>query len=217
MLCSEVLDSIRQIVNDPNDVAYPLPQKLAALNEGCRALMVYRPEATASTVNVAVALGSLQTMPADSLRLLKVHCNCLGPSGGTVGKSVRLMDLDRISDRVSDWQTKTGLDVLEYGYDQANPDVFWVYPSLLSNTDRFLKITYQKNITIANENDTFPLRDAYSVPVKEWALYSLFSGDSEESPTYAKAQAHQKTFFDLLNIKGQADGVSPSNDKARAK
>ena len=215
MLCSAILNIVRTITNDPNDVVYSLSQKEQALNEAIRAVSLHRPDSAAITTNVALVSGTKQSLPSDCVRLIRVIRNKSGPGGTTTGKSVRLMDLNRISDRVVDWHNVVGDDVLEYGYEQSNQSVFWVYPHIGAASNKFVEVIYQRSIPDVVSADTFPINDLYSVAVKEWMLYSLWSSDNEQSPNYAMALKKLEVFFTLLGLKGESDKNSPNDEKSR--
>ena len=215
MLCSAILNTVRTITNDPNDVVYSLLQKEQALNEAIRAVSLHRPDSAAITTNVALVSGTKQSLPSDCVRLIRVIRNKSGSGGTTTGKSVRLMDLNRISDRVVDWHNVTGDDVLEYGYEQSNQSVFWVYPHIGAASNKFVEVIYQRSIPDVVSADTFPINDLYSVAVKEWMLYSLWSSDNEQSPNYAMALKKLEVFFTLLGLKGESDKNSPNDEKSR--
>ena len=215
MLCSAILNTVRAITNDPNDVVYSLSQKEQALNEAIRAVSLHRPDSAATTTNVALVSGTKQSLPSDCVRLIRVIRNKSGSGGTTTGKSVRLMDLNRISDRVVDWHNVVGDDVLEYGYEQSNQNTFWVYPHIGSASDKFVEVIYQRSIPDVVSADTFPTNDLYSVAVKEWMLYSLWSSDNEQSPNYQMAIKKLEVFFTLLGLKGESDKNSPNDEKSR--
>jgi hypothetical protein len=195
MLCSEILNTVRTITNDPNDVVYSLSQKEQALNEAIRAVSLHRPDSAATTTNVALVSGTKQSLPSDCVRLIRVVRNKSGAGATTTGKSVRLMDLNRISDWVVDWHNVTGDDVLEYGYEQSNQNTFWVYPHIGSASNKFVEVIYQRSIPDVVSADTFPINDLYSVAVKEWMLYSLWSSDNEQSPNYQAALKKTRDIF----------------------
>ena len=215
MLCSAILNTVRTITNDPNDVVYSLSQKEQALNEGIRAVSLHRPDSAAVTDTVALVPGTKQSLPIECVRLIRIVRNKSGAGAATTGKSIRLMDLNRISDRVVDWHNVVGDDVLEYAYDQYNQNVFWVYPHIGSATNKFVEVIYQRSIPDVVSADTFPINDLYSVAVKEWMLYSLWSSDNEQSPNYAMALKKLEVFFTLLGLKGESDKNSPNDEKSR--
>lgn len=215
MLCSAILNTVRTITNDPNDVVYSLSQKEQALNEGIRAVSLHRPDSAATTANVALVPGTKQSLPSDCVRLIRVVRNKSGSGATTTGKSVRLMDLNRISDRVVDWHNVTGDEVLEYGYEQSNQNTFWVYPHIGSAVNKFVEVIYQRSIPDVVSADTFPINDLYSVAVKEWMLYSLWSSDNEQSPNYQMALKKLEVFFTILGLKGESDKNSPNDEKSR--
>jgi len=215
MLCSEILNTVRTITNDPNDVVYSLSQKEQALNEAIRAVSLHRPDSAAVTANVALVSGTKQSLPIECVRLIRIVRNKSGAGATTIGKSIRLMDLNRISDRVVDWHNVVGNDVLEYAYDQYNQNVFWVYPHIGDAVNKFVEVIYQRSIPDVVSADTFPINDLYSVAVKEWMLYSLWSSDNEQSPNYAMALKKLEVFFTLLGLKGESDKNSPNDQKSR--
>jgi hypothetical protein len=194
---------------------YSLSQKEQALNEAIRAVSLHRPDSSATTANVALVSGTKQSLPSDCVRLIRVVRNKSGSGATTTGKSIRLMDLNRISDRVVDWHNVVGDDVLEYAYEQSNQNTFWVYPHIGSSVNKFVEVIYQRSIPDVVSADTFPINDLYSVAVKEWMLYSLWSSDNEQSPNYQAALKKQEIFFNLLNVKGATDKNSPSDEKSR--
>lgn len=213
MLCQVIIDSVSVTINDPNHVVFSEAQKITALNEAILATAMYRPDATVMMANIAIVAGTKQTLPNDAVRLLRVVRNI---NNTTAGKTVRLMSLDRISDRVSDWHNKTGSEILEYAYETTNPLVFWVFPSLTDITNRYLEVVYQKALTpISASSETFPINNVYFPAVKEWMLYVLWGGDDEQSPNYNKALKRQESFFNLLQVKTASDTNSPSDSKAR--
>lgn len=217
MLSSIIIDALRTAINDPNDVVFSLAQKIAALNEGVRATSLYRADSTAYTSNVTLVAGAKQGLPTDCMRLLRVTRNMTGSGGTTVGKAVRLMNVDRLTDSNQSWQTTTGDEVLEYGYDTFNPRVFWIFPGAPATpTNRYVEVVYQRSVPeVALVGDDFPLDDSYSVAVKEWALYVLWGSDGDEAPNYNKALQRQKSFFDILGVREKGDSLSPTSDKAR--
>lgn len=215
MLCSEILNAVRTITNDPNDVVYSLSQKEQALNEGIRAVSLHRPDSAAVTADITLVPGTKQSLPSDCVRLIRIVRNKSGASASTIGKSIRLMDLNRISDRVVDWHNVTGNDVLEYAYDPNNQTVFWVYPHIGLASNKFVEAIYQRSIPSVVSSDTFPINDLYSVAVKEWMLYSLWSSDNEQSPNHQAAIKKLEVFFTLLGLKGESDKNAPNDEKSR--
>lgn len=217
MLCSVILDALRTAINDPNDVVFSTAQKIAAINEGIRATALYRADSTAYTANVTLVAGAKQSLPSDCMRLLRLTRNMTGSGATTIGKAIRLMNIDRLTDSNQDWQTSSGSEVLEYGYDAFNPRAFWVFPGVPANPiNRYVEAVYQRSVPeVAASGDTFPLDDSYSVSVKEWALYVLWGSDGDDSPNYNKAMQRQKSFFDILGIRASGDSITPTGEKAR--
>lgn len=204
MLCSKIIENVNSIINDPSNVAFSLSRKIDVLNDAIRAVILVRPESSSVYYSHSIQDDTKQTLPNDCFRLLKVIRNV---DGTTRGKSIRKMDLDRVSDRVVDWhETVTNGDVLEYAYDNSIQNIFWIYPKPSSIVNKKIELIYQKNISeVTAITDTFPLNDSYSVAIQEWMLYSLWGGDDEQSPNYTKGLKRYESFFNLLGVKKQAD------------
>lgn len=204
MLCSKIIENVNSTINDPSNVSFSLSRKIDVLNEGIKAVVLIRPESSSVYYEHQVQDDTKQTLPSDCFRLLRVIRNI---NGTTKGKSIRKMDLDRVSDRVVDWHfSDSASEALEYAYDNTIQNVFWVYPKLQDVTNRKIELVYQKNVQeVSSTSDAFPINDAYSVAVQEWMLYLLWGGEDEQSATYNKALKRYESFFNLLGIKKQAD------------
>jgi hypothetical protein len=94
------------------------------------------------------------------------------------------------------------------------PKEFYVYPPAPVSPVIGVDVSYIRAIpTITASTDTLPVDDYFSSALQEWMLYSLWSGDDEQSPNYSAAQAHLRAFFELLQVKAAADGSA--NPKAK--
>ena len=215
MLCSVILARIRKKLNDPNATAWTDNSDLIpALNEALQALISYRPDAASFTTMMLLVAGTRQTLPSDGVRLLKVIRN-RGQNGlSDAGRAIRKADMLVQDALIPDWHETVGQTVIdEYFYDSITPKDFYVYPPVAVSPTIGIDISYVRVLpTITAGTDTFPVDDYFAPAVQEWMLYSLWCGDDEQSPSYAAARSHQKTFFELLQIKASSDGaVNPKS------
>ena len=213
MLCSVILQNVNFALDDPNDVKYSLPQKIAAINSALQALVSYRPDAASYTAMMLLVAGTRQTLPSDGVRLLKVIRN-RGVSGlSDAGRAIRKADMLVQDALIPDWHETTGQTVVdEYFYDSITPKDFYVYPPAPVSPVIGVDISYVRVLpTITAGTDTLPVDDYFAPAIQEWMLYSLWCGD-DQNPNYAVARSHQSTFFDLLQIKASSDGaVNPKS------
>ncbi len=215
MLCSAILSRIRKKLNDPNATAWTDNSDLIpALNEALQALISYRPDAASYTTMMLLVAGTRQTLPSDGVRLLKVIRN-RGQSGlSDAGRAIRKADMLVQDALIPDWHETTGQTVIdEYFYDSITPKDFYVYPPAPVSPVIGVDISYVRVLpTITAGTDTLPVDDYFAPAIQEWMLYSIMGSDDEQNPNYAVARAHQKTFFDLLQIKASSDGaVNPKS------
>jgi hypothetical protein len=214
MLCSVILQNVNFALDDPNDVKYSLPQKIAAINSALQALVSYRPDAASYTAMMLLVAGTHQTLPSDGVRLLKAIRN-RGVSGlSDAGKVIRKADM-LVQDAIDpDWHTTTGQTVVdEYFYDSNTPKEFYVYPPVAVSPTIGIDISYVRVLpTITAGADTFPVDDYFASAIQEWMLYLLWGGDDKQNQNYADARSHLSTFFQLLQIKASSDGaVNPKS------
>lgn len=214
MLCSVILQNVNFILDDPNNTFFSLSQKIAAINSALQALVSYRPDAASLTAMMLLVAGTRQTLPSDGVRLLKVIRN-RGVSGlSDAGRAIRKADMLVQDALIPDWHTTTGQTTIdEYFYDSITPKDFYVYPPAPVSPIIGIDISYVRVLpTITAGTDIFPVDEYFAPAIQEWMLYSLWCGDDEQNPNYAAARSHQKTFFDLLQIKSASDGaVNPKS------
>ena len=214
MLCSVILQNVNFALDDPNDVKYSLPQKIAAINSALQALVSYRPDAASYTTMMLLVAGTRQTLPSDGVRLLKVIRN-RGQSGlSDAGRAIRKADMLVQDALIPDWHETTGQTTIdEYFYDSITPKDFYVYPPAPVSPVIGVDISYVRVLpTITAGTDTLPVDDYFAPAIQEWMLYSIMGSDDEQNPNYAVARSHQSTFFQLLQIKAASDGaVNPKS------
>lgn len=197
-------------------MSWTVTQLIEWVNDAIRALTLVRPDSTAVTVNFQLTAGNTkQTLSsATDIRFIKALRN-KGADGNTVGKAIRLGNMSALDSLKPDWHTETGLSYIkEYMFDEVRPDEFWVYPKPL--TAFYIEIIKQIIATqVTVVGDTLPVKDIYAPALIEWCCYRAFSRDSERTPNWARAARHFQAFFNLLQVKVQADMAI--NPKVREK
>ena len=208
MLASGVLNRVSEILQDTTSNTWTQAQLISWLNDALLSLALVRPDA--STTSAAYLLTAGKTKQALSgssdLRLISVDQN-LGSDGLTAGRSIRLVDKKTKDAVTPDWHTDAPATVIkEYMFDKDRPTLFWVYPRPHLTTPVYVEMF--KSVapaSIADVGDTLPVKDVYGPALIEWCCYRSFSRDSEQTPNWQRAARHFSAFFNLLQVKMQAD------------
>lgn len=203
---SVVLTRVSEILQDTASVTYTAPQLIEWLNDAIRALVLVRPDSTSITSSILLIAGTQQTLAAGELRLIRVIRN-MGANGSTVGRAIKLGSINDLDAFNPDWHTAAAAIVVkEYMHDEARPDEFWVSPPVHATTPVHVQaIRSVLPTAMSAATEVIPVDDIYSPALIEWCCYRAFSRDSESTPNWQRAARHFAAFFNLLQIKMQAD------------
>ena len=216
MLVSAITARVSEILQDDvSQTTWTAPQLLQWVNDALRAVTLVRPDSTSVTASVLLVAGTLQTLTgANDLRFIRVIRN-MGANGSTIGNAIRIGDMLAMDLLNPGWHTEAQQSVItEYMYDDTRPKEFWVYPPAVAP----LYVQLSKSVLpadVAAVGDTLPVDDIYGPAVIEWCCYRAFSRDSEETPNWQRAARHFSAFFNLLQVKVNADMAINPNVRAR--
>ena len=203
MLVSDLAASIRRTLNDADKVTFSDADVVAAINEALSALCIYRPDAAAKTAVVMLTAGTRQQLPTDGSRFIRMIRN-RGTDGVMIGRAIHQCDFPTLDDIAPGWHQLSANYVAEYAFDPHSPREYWTYPAVPQG-GLYAEITYSQRFATVALSDSLPVDDVYSQPLKEWALYVLWGGDTDSSPNYSQAVGRRDTFFSLLQVRTQAD------------
>ena len=173
---TNLLARIRDTLQDTTSVRWSDAELRRYINDAQREIVNFRPEASAKTANVALVVGTRQTIPTEGLRLIKITRNMSDASGGATGKrAVRLVNVDILNAQDPDWHDPTatgssthGTTVKNYVFDDDDPRVFYVYPGA-SSTSTFLEIVYSKSPTdLTTGSSTIDIDDTYANAIMDF-------------------------------------------------
>jgi hypothetical protein len=213
MQAQKIITDIATILNDTGGITYTTNQIINAINDAQRLVCIHKPDACTSTSNFSITPATAkQTLPATVNRLLRVTRN-MGANGSTPGKAVRsITSIDELSNMDANWPITAGSSVSDYAYDDAVPGVFWIYPVPAST--HFLEIqTANIPVDITIATDPIAINDIYAPVLTSWALYRIWSRDSEDGPNYSRAMENKGTAMNLLGIKLSMDAQSSPNSR----
>ena len=170
------------------------------LNAAIRALILVRPDAGATTENVLLVPGVLQTLPSDALRLLDITRN-MGTAGTTAGKIITPSARKHLDYANLLWPAGTGdVAVDNFSYNKENPQIYYVTPPIHATTAVYVEMqTSQLPTTITDEDDVMETNDVFFEPLVQYMLYKAYSVDDEDVE-FSKAIAFMQNFFNLLQV-----------------
>ncbi len=129
-LVSEIFDSASGPLLDPLFKRWGQGTRFALLKEAQREIVRLKPEANSGFINIELAAGSRQALPATALRLMDVSRN-MGVDGGAPGLPIAVIDRALLDQMAPDWHFQmvaADAPVQHYAYDDRHPRYFWVYP-----------------------------------------------------------------------------------------
>jgi len=215
---------IEDALQDSTNVRWPEAELLRYINDAQREIVNFRPEASADHSNVALVVGTEQSIPTTALRLIKVVRNMSAAGSSATGKrAVTLVDMDIINSQDPDWHdpTVTGdaahtTTVKHYMFDEDDARKFYVYPGA-STTSTFLEIITSRNPTdLANTSATIYIDDMYGNAIVDFALYKCFMKDAEFAGNMERSQLHYQLFMSSLSGGSQVQFALSPNQDARS-
>ena len=158
-----VIDKVQITLQDTTGVRWPESELVSWVNDAQREIALLKPDASAVNANVTLAEGTLQTIPSDGNRLLKVIRNT--DANGKGQRSIRLVKQEVLDSQTPSWHDEnvTGeaahsTEVKHYVYNEENPRNYYVYPGTSSAAVK-IDIIYSAN----------PATVITGVPATAWA------------------------------------------------
>lgn len=209
MLASDIIDRARLVLNDTvATYRWADSEFFKWINDGQRAIVLVRPDASVSVETLTCAAGTKQSLPAGAIRLLDVTRNI--NADNSVGRAVRLVDRDILDSQDPNWHADTQQAVVKnYIYDNRSPNVFYVYPPAKSTSK--VEIVISKNPTdVTATSSSLALADIYAEPLLNYVLFRAYNKDAEFATNAQLATNYFQVFSAMLGIKTQKDvGYSP--------
>lgn len=188
------------ILNDEERIRWPLPERIAWINDAASEIVIIRPPAHSVTEVVELEEGALQYAPEQALLLLDVVRNI--KANDKPGKAVTRTDRMLLDEQVPGWyEAKLSSTILHYTFDDRLPREFYVYPPAAAGTK--VEVRYSAPpAPVADIDDELDLHRAYIGPVVSYVLYRALAKDSEYA-NGAVAAAHLQAFNQALGARNE--------------
>lgn len=185
------------ITDDDGQYRWDNDVLLGYLNEGQRAVVALRPEASMTTGSVLLVAGTKQDLPTGGLSLIDVNRN-MGAAGTTPGRTIQRISGEELDLYDPDWHLATaGVAVKHFVYNPEVPKVFYVYPPQTASPE-YIEMSYSTPpADVANIGTVISIDDIFEPALLQYLLYMAFSQDAPIGDM-TKGGAHMNTFIGLL-------------------
>ena len=196
-----ILNRVAAILNDEEFVRWEESELLEWMNDGQR--VIARGPATDVYVlrdNVTAVAGTVQDLPADSIRLVDVIKNV------SDGSAVYQSDYATVDMLSSTWRASTAGVAEVYFYDERNPKQFEVYPPQAGG--ELIEIVYNAQPANAQITGSILIDDMFADALIDYVVYRALSKDTEDTGLdLKKATAHYRAFLLSAGFKDAADAM----------
>lgn len=236
---ANIITRVQAILQDDAGIRWPSSELLLWISDAQREICLLKPDAGA--VNGVVKLRrntTKQTMSGIELtggnavagnRLLRVvrniHTTDFADNTGTgAGRSIRLVDRRILDSQFPDWHDpsasagtdaafiSTGGNIINYVFDEVDPETFYVFPGVASSQDVYIEIVYSKvPADVTSTSDTIDIPDIYANAITDYVCYRAFTKESDYAANAQRAAAHYNSFVTAISTKQAGDvGTSPN-------
>jgi len=183
---AEVLADARDMVQD-TDTPYRYDEffMIRKINQIIRRAVILRPDLFTEVATISCVAGSLQSCPADSVRIMDV----LSSNTGAAPKEVNQEVLDMM---VPTWGANPTGDTINWMRYPRDPNRFYVYPS--ASVALPLTILYAKCPATLGASDIIPIQDVYYPFIVDGLCWLLESIDAEHVES-GRAKMFQDSFY----------------------
>jgi len=199
---TEFYSRIADLVQDPNNVRWPVAELLRWLNDGQRTIVIHVPSAYVQSSDVSLVEGSKQTLPNDGLLLLDIPKNTIGDK-----RAIRLIKRELLDAELPEWHNEdTTSEVLHYMYDHRNPKEFYIYPP--NDGDGEVQIIYSAVPPTLTGTDAIGIDDIYIGALLDYILYRIYLKDSDYSLNTGRAEGAYQVFLHgigVSDVKGKSE------------
>jgi len=198
----DVIDEVRRAVQDTRSSAYRYDDThlLGLVNQTLRRMATLRPDLFSHTDDVALVVGSRQTAPADSMRVIDI----LGTTNGA--QAIQEVNRDTLDLARPGWQAMTAAVPTDWMRHPRNPNLFFVYPPAIAGTSIVLEYAQSPpNYALAEAVALLP--DAYFPIVVDGVIWLAESIDNEHVNS-GRAAKFEETFMKGLGLTVQTKPVT---------
>ncbi len=197
-----ILNRVAALLNDEEFVRWEDSELVAWLNDGQKAIATApATDAYIKRDNITTVTGSIQSLPADGIRLIDVVKNV------SDGSPILQSDYATVDILGGAWRADTATNEAQnYFFDERNPKEFEVYPPAVGGDS--IEVVYGANPADVGVADNITVSDEYSDALINYVVYRALSKDTEDaSPELGRATAFYRAYLLATGQKDVADAA----------
>jgi len=195
-----IIDEAEAILQDTSNVRWTAAYHLAGVNDACKVICQFKPDAYIVSGSMVCVEGMIQTLPADGFKLQDVVCN-MGTDGSTEGNSIQLIDRKKMDAMNPGWPSVTASATTEYFMsDERYPRQFLVYPKQPSSSQGYLQLLYSAAPAEIAAGATILIPDIYRPAILQYVLYYAYAKDLDVPGSAEKAKAYYSAFLNAIGV-----------------
>lgn len=204
-LVSDVILDARELVQDTaTPYRYDDAFMTRKFNQVLRRAVIMRPDLFTEITTITCIAGSMQSCPANSVRLMDVLSNANGAAVKQVNQEVLDMMLPS-------WEALTPGPAQDWMRYPRDPNRFYVYPA--SSAGLSLQIIYAKCPAMLTSTDVVPMQDVYFPALIDGLCWMLEAIDAEHVES-GRAKMFQDSFKEALSVGLQARRITDTDSAA---
>lgn len=214
ILASTLITKARKILQDEDSDLYTWSDAilLGYINDGQRAIVLLKPNASITNTAVRLIAGAKQSIPENGIALLKIGHN-MGPAGSTRRNLIHYVDMEQYGYAEPDWAEVTAAaspDV--YMFDPDDPTHFYVSPPQPA-TPNYVEMIYTSPPSdIATTEGAITINDIYSGPLLSYVLYRAYATEIDQISS-TLSEKYYSLFVQELGFKKEAEQVNPTRKR----
>jgi hypothetical protein len=226
-----VLIRAQIILQDAGAVRWPLTELVGWLNDALKEVCFLKPSATAETIIVPMAAGTLQSVPEGYSLLIRAVSNISGagtpPSPHVPGPVITPIVREILDQQKPNWHSNTHVpfrpNVRHVIADIADPNVYYVYPGN-DGTGKirgvFSAIPNEVEVAPGDDVDDLSSYDDLMIPqlqsiyqqcLIDYVLAMAFSKDMQFAGAAERSVAHMAKFTGALGARQSVEVVANVN------
>lgn len=227
----DIFDKAGILLNDTGEYGarrWPLPELCGWLNDGLKAIVIQKPNASAKTVTLSLVEGTLQSIPAGYVSILRPVRNIRAEqSDRQPRRTISVVAEEQLNQLNPAWHDEYSVryaqQVKHFIFDEVNPYVFYVYPGN-DGTGAIEAVLCAEPATVSaidgidvNDLDAYntavQMEDIYSGILLDYVMYRAKSKDMQDAGSATRAALHYQQFANALGIKINVEANTSPNVK----
>ena len=193
----EIIDRVTFVTKDVDHERWSTEELIAWINDAIAQIASIHPRAASQYMILNLAAGSRQDLRtiAPSIRWVRLHeLVCNANANTPNGTTIRQIPRPSLDFAKRTWRAGTlSAEVKEYAMDEREVFTFDVNPPVSAGTQVYA-LTSIRPDPVEDEDEQFPLPDAYYIPAVDYVLFRAFSKDANDQSYAARASGHLQAF-----------------------